>query len=270
MQQRTEPGPEGSGEWCSPKDWQRFYMGYNERFVDDCVLNLHGGEVVVRVAQAPSARQAAKAHGYKLDRESDPALTGTTVWDGAVVLSQYLTSTGALGGHSYPSGKARPIALELGSGTGAVSLALLACGCVEHVTITDIPDVLPFIQLNAARNADAVDARRMSVLPLRWGAAADIAALSRRPPFDLLVGSDLVYYTYSEATPHSKVLLATLLQLAGKGTLVFLALSLHHNPAEVEHFLGLASEHFAVTRLRAEVPDEWRVPDVIIVRMQLK
>jgi predicted nicotinamide N-methyase len=269
MQQGTNPAPDAD-EWACPKDWQRSNMGYAERFVDDCVLKLRGGDVVVRVAQAPSARQAAKAHGYKLDKESDPAQTGTTVWDSAVVLSQYLTSTGALAGHAYPSGSANPVALELGAGTGAVSLSLLACGCVEHVTATDIPSVLPFIAHNARRNAGALDARRLATCALRWGVAGDVAALPRRAPFDLIVGSDLIYYTYSEATPHSRALLSTLLQLAGRGTLVFLALSLHHNPQEVESFLAAAAERFTVARLGGEVPEEWRVADILIVRLQLK
>ena len=53
------------------------------------------------------------------------------------------------------------------------------------------------------------------------------------PPYDFIVGSDLIYYTYSEATPHSKLLLWTLRHVAVPGSLIYLALSLHHNPEEV-------------------------------------
>ena len=53
------------------------------------------------------------------------------------------------------------------------------------------------------------------------------------PPYDVIVGSDLIYYTYSEATPHSKLLLWTLRRVAVPGSLIYLALSLHHNPEEV-------------------------------------
>jgi hypothetical protein len=53
------------------------------------------------------------------------------------------------------------------------------------------------------------------------------------PPYDVIVGSDLIYYTYNEATPHSKLLLWTLRRVAGPGSLIYLALSLHHNPEEV-------------------------------------
>ena len=68
------------------------------------------------------------------------------------------------------------------------------------------------------------------------GLGADAAAgpgADALPPWDVVVGSDLIYYTYSEATPHSRLLLAALRQLAGAGTLVVLSLSLHHNPEEV-------------------------------------
>ncbi len=53
------------------------------------------------------------------------------------------------------------------------------------------------------------------------------------PPYDVIVGSDLIYYTYTPETPHSELLLWTLRRLAGPHTTVFLSLSLHHNPEEV-------------------------------------
>lgn len=52
-------------------------------------------------------------------------------------------------------------------------------------------------------------------------------------PWDVICGSDLIYYTYSQATPHSRLLLAALKQLAGPETMIVLSLSLHHNPEEV-------------------------------------
>lgn len=49
----------------------------------------------------------------------------------------------------------------------------------------------------------------------------------------MIVGSDLIYYSYTPETPHSELLLWTLRRLAGPHTTVFLSLSLHHNPEEV-------------------------------------
>jgi predicted nicotinamide N-methyase len=109
--------------------------------------------------------------------------------------------------------------LELGAGTGAVSLCLLAAGVVDYAVLTDIPDMLPHLQSNAEHNSGVLNQQRALVLPLRWSEAADVAALQRlgqqqqrrrrpqlvrealpklppqlQPPFDLIVGSDLIYY----------------------------------------------------------------------------
>ncbi|KAG1653004.1 hypothetical protein FOA52_007859 [Chlamydomonas sp. UWO 241] len=129
------------------------------------------------------------------------------------------------------------------------------------------------------------------VRPLRWGPPGeDIDSVEREaaagqrvqreqlraqapvpgPPYDLIVGSDLIYYTYSEETPHSKLLLWTLARISTPKSLIYLALSLHHNPEEVEHFLSMASSDFEVSRLTHEVPREWRVHDSLVVRLRLK
>lgn len=119
-----------------------------ERFVDNCVLELQGGSVKVQLSQAPSASCTgmggqARTGGAKAgkravttaaERDSDPALTGTTVWDGGVVLSQALTCTDWLqrhrGGQPWPSGDARPHCLEVRHHTA--TCAFLATGNRQH------------------------------------------------------------------------------------------------------------------------------------------
>ena len=306
-------------------------MGYRERFVEDCVLQLANGRTV-RLKQAPSAKkQQTKKGSSTLDKDSDPALTGTTVWDGSIVLAQYLTATDVLqrdfaavkqeqqqqllesaapeaagdnssehepsqhqekqagdakadllacrslstgrnpGLHACRPAQELPVCLELGAGTGAVSLSLLAAAAVRSALITDIPDMLPHLQQNVAQNSSTLNPRLAHVKALRWSLPADIAALSPfQPPFDLIVGADLIYYSYSPQTPHSRLLLQSLQQLAGPYTLIYLALSLHHNPEEVEEFLAWAEEWgFAVTRVTQGLPLEYRVPDVLVVHMRL-
>ena len=54
-------------------------------------------------------------------------------------LMQYLTSSGVLRDRSFPSGSQLPHCLELGAGTGAISLSLLACRLCSSATITDLP-----------------------------------------------------------------------------------------------------------------------------------
>ncbi|WIA13638.1 hypothetical protein OEZ85_007201 [Tetradesmus obliquus] len=125
---------------------------------------------------------------------------------------------------------------------------------------------------NGKHNAALFNPARAVVKPLRWGEAADVKALAPPgPPFKLIVGSDLVYYSYSEATPHSRLLLLALQQLAGPESQIYLALSLHHNPQEVENFLRWAEEvwGFSVQRIQQQIPAEYRVADVLVVRLQL-
>jgi hypothetical protein len=317
----------------SPKTWQRFYMGYKERFVEDCTIQLANGRTV-RVKQAPSAKKQQKKKGSStLDKDSDPALTGTTVWDGAIVLAQYLTaadtlqrefaavkqeqqhqqllcqsaaaaaeatgcdnsqvslqqqqhqtdtvkpevpaagslSTGRSPASACKTASELPVCLELGAGTGAVSLSLLAAEAVRCALITDIPDMLPHLQHNIAHNAAILNPRLAHVKALRWSFPADVAALAPlHPPFDLIVGADLVYYSYTPQTPHSRLLLQSLQQLAGPYSLIYLALSLHHNPEEVEEFLAWCMEWgFSVTRVTRGLPEQYRVPDVLVVHLRL-
>jgi predicted nicotinamide N-methyase len=218
-------------------------------------IELSNGKVV-RLAQAPSANSSKSKRQQQLDKNADPALTGCTVWDGAVVLSQYLTAPGspvlaaaaaAVAAAAVAADPGRSaavwdlpkqqqhqreiVSLELGAGTGAVSLSLLAAGAVHRAVITDIPDMTAHLESNVHHNAALFNPTRAVVKPLRWGEAADVKGLAPfGPPFQLIVGSDLVYYSYSEATPHSRLLLLVLQQLAGPGTQIYLALSLHHNP----------------------------------------
>ncbi|KAG2451170.1 hypothetical protein HYH02_003777 [Chlamydomonas schloesseri] len=347
-EEQAAEGVDEEFEDYSPKDWQRFYMGYHQRFVDDCVLELRGGALQVRLAQAPSAsvavKHAAKGAGaggggggragggpsaaaagqgrggkggkgggggkaqqqqqQDLDKASDPALTGTTVWDGAVVLAHFLTETPVLAAPPPPpppapapcpaagdlngdgssgsaaagparalwpcSGAALPSVLELGAGTGGVSLALAATRTAASVTVTDLPDLLPTLRLNAGRNAALLPPGRLHVAPLKWGpeGEADVQALGPvPPPYDVIVGSDLIYYSYTPDTPHTELLLWTLRRLAAPATRVYLSLSLHHNPEEVEHFLGWAAKDFHVLRLRRSVPEDFRVADSLVVRL---
>jgi hypothetical protein len=184
------------------------------------------GSVEVRVSQAPSAKQVPSIRSkctsgaHDLDKASDPALTGTTVWDGAVVLSHLLADTALLEEHrsAWDAAPATmepspvPVrCLELGAGTGLVSISLLATGRVAHATVTDLPDLLPHLRSNLQRNAAALPCHAAEVRALRWGpeGEGDLTALGEpaRTPratrsasspsgFHLIVGSDLIYYTY--------------------------------------------------------------------------
>jgi len=75
--------------------------------------------------------------------------------------------------------------LELGAGCGFVGLALATCGA--SVTLTDKAALRPLLDLNAALARD--EGRDVSVRVLDWAAPLP----HDLPPFDLVVGCDLLY-----------------------------------------------------------------------------
>ncbi|XP_010943796.1 uncharacterized protein [Elaeis guineensis] len=81
--------------------------------------------------------------------------------------------------------------LELGSGTGLVGIAAAAI-LGAHVTLTDLPHVLPNLRFNADSNAHALVPRggSLDVRPLSWGDSLDDSV------FDVVVASDVVYYEH--------------------------------------------------------------------------
>ncbi|KAK9136351.1 hypothetical protein Syun_015681 [Stephania yunnanensis] len=85
--------------------------------------------------------------------------------------------------------------LELGSGTGMVGIAAAAM-LGANVTVTDLPHVLSNLRFNAEQNGKVISLRGgfVSVEALRWGEVEDVEGLMVDGPFDLVLGSDVVYY----------------------------------------------------------------------------
>jgi len=75
--------------------------------------------------------------------------TGFNVWDGALLLAHYLQLQ-----ESMAMLENRRV-LELGAGCGVAGLTAAACGA-RHVTLTDLPDVLPLLESNVQRNQAAL------------------------------------------------------------------------------------------------------------------
>ena len=97
------------------------------------------------------------------------------------------------------------IAVELGAGVGIPGMLLAQYGW--HIVLTDLPVLLPFVQLNVDANLSMfAGSERPTVAPLRFGCHADGANLPTRP--DLCIGSDITYFD-DDFEP----LLETLLQL---------------------------------------------------------
>eukprot|EP00123_Amoebidium_parasiticum_P021906 comp7594_c0_seq1/m.3244 comp7594_c0_seq1/g.3244 ORF comp7594_c0_seq1/g.3244 comp7594_c0_seq1/m.3244 type:complete len:311 (-) comp7594_c0_seq1:265-1197(-) len=236
--------------------WQPVYWDYKRRFVDDCIIPLEGERKVV-LAQAPTPP------GKDYDNV-DPSVTGSTIWDGGLALAQYLTGTKAI---EKATGKKKvKRCLELGAGTGAVGLSVAVCGKTEELVLTDLKCMVPHLEKNVALNEKGVSEQcdKVSVLTLRWGNEEDAQRVLEGGVVDVLVGSDLVYYSGNE---QSHVLLDTMKRVCGTETVVFMAFSLQHQPQQVEYFLSLLRESFAcVVDVTGEVPVRWRFDDIRVVR----
>jgi predicted nicotinamide N-methyase len=77
--------------------------------------------------------------------------------------------------------------VELGAGTGMAGVMAARLGA--HVTLTDLPHVLPNLQKNVDLNAATCGDGSLTVAPLRWGILEDA---TMRP--DFVIAADCVYY----------------------------------------------------------------------------
>ena len=241
-------------------EWRRSTQPWRARFAEDCVLDLRAsGGPLVRVAQAASA---GAAHGRRDgDAAADPGVTGSTVWDGALVLAAHLSRRATVAALEARLGRPCASVLELGAGTGLAGLALAASGALPRGAVVVLSDLAPlrdFLSANTSLNAAALaapGAARVVVAPLRWSDAAAAAAAAvlthegsseAAEHVDCVIGADLCY-RMENVTP----LLAALAQLLRPGGVAVLALDTSHCPEAVEEF----------TR-RAAAPDAGRGDDV--------
>ena len=163
-----------------------------------------------------------------------PGSTGTVVWNSSLLLTRLLERLVATGSLSL-SGKT---VLELGCGTGLTSLTAAVLGAPRVVATDGNPNVVELAQDNIVRNQSKLPPdSRVTALPLPWGL---LAALDFAETADLVLGSDLTYYS-----GNWPALAETMATLVKRRNGMVLYLSLGHsgfNPnAELEGFLSVAS-----------------------------
>jgi predicted nicotinamide N-methyase len=297
-------------EWCA---WRRSSLSWRERFADDCVLDCDctdaascgagGRAFTVRVAQAAVA---GARHGRRAgDAADDPGVTGSTVWDGALVLAAYLSQPRAIASLEARLGRRCVRVLELGAGTGLAGLAVAASGVLRgegaSVVLTDLGAVSDFLAANVARNAGrggalaARGAAAVTVAPLRWGdadAAAAAAALTAPPPpsppnaaaTDTTAADATTPTTAAHTPPGVDVvigadvvyraanvapLLTALRQLLGRGCVAILALDASHCPEAICDFReqAHASEFDVRDVARSELHAGFRCAEVRVMQL---
>lgn len=161
---------------------------------------------------------------------------GATVWDCALLLHEFL---------QHEPGLSDVNALELGAGTGLVGLGLAKLGA--RVTLTERALAMPLLRRNAAENPlQGPGSGSVRVEELVWGAAnlPSWAAL----PFDVVVGSDLVFPNNAEC---HHLLVETLCAVVGPSTRCWLAYETREQATD-DRFFGFLSEHFNLRAMPAE------------------
>ncbi|KAL4730195.1 Protein-lysine N-methyltransferase rrg1 [Fusarium chlamydosporum] len=111
----------------------------------------------------------------------EPALTGDSLgfktWGSSYVLSQHLprmAETSLFRLFDETLGQPKPDVLELGSGTGLLGLAAAAYWKVP-VALSDLPNIVPNLRENVAKNTELVKSRggSLTVGDLTWGGSED-------------------------------------------------------------------------------------------------
>ncbi|XP_008783498.2 protein N-lysine methyltransferase METTL21A [Phoenix dactylifera] len=138
--------------------------------------------------------------------------------------------------------------LELGCGTGLVGIAAAAI-LGAHVTLTDLPHVLPNVRFNADSNAPALAPRggSLDVRPLSWGDRHAGGSLDGSV-FDVVMASDVVYHE------HLLDPLVQTLEVFVRGEVAFLMAHLRRWKKRDSVFFRKARKLFDVAVLHTDPP----------------
>ena len=167
-------------------------------------LRLRSGEEAEAESEAVAR---SSAHVYSTLKPDLGTWTGGSIWDSSRALSRYLLTLSPPGGcwHSTRT-------LELGCGCAVAGLTAAALG--SEVVLTD--RVLHVAEHNRDSNFTLAERERVTLRELRWGTDVG-AARAELPPFDLILGGDILY-----DAEHHAALAETIAALSRPGTTVLI------------------------------------------------
>ncbi|XP_022251808.1 protein-lysine methyltransferase METTL21D-like [Limulus polyphemus] len=117
---------------------------------------------------------------------------GCVVWDSGLVLAKYLEYK-----HCFLKGHWKnKYVIELGAGTGLVGLTAACLGA--SVLLTDLPALLPLLELNLTENGDKLQGNTEARI-LKWG--QDVSAFVKP---DIILVADCIYYQQLSITRKNK------------------------------------------------------------------
>jgi len=183
--------------------------------LQDCHVQLAGGRTIV-IEQ--------EAWGLAGTWE-----TGGVLWDSAVVLADFvITQKKAL---AWPGKRV----LELGAGTGLVSIALAKEKSLVLATQSQTR-CCDMFSSNVEKNMDSTDIVSTGIRCdiLRWSSHVDVDRIAKQGPWDVIVGSDLLFPENADVS--SAVLLQMLTTLASNHTQV--VMTLQERNGVIERFVA--------------------------------
>lgn len=147
----------------------------------------------MREIQVAGETLAVFEHDDVYDAVSGRALTGSWIWESALILAEWMAVHGQ---HDFPlQGKT---VIELGAGSGLPGLTAALLGA-SRVVLTDVEVLLPGLRKNVEANGLG---DRVEVMELVWGSDE---SLSGPGEFDVVLMSD-VFYDAEEAAALAKTL----------------------------------------------------------------
>ena len=158
----------------------------------DAVMDAPGdedaAERMFELANASRVRFSARK-GRELCIRQDPSnsTTGGCVWETAYLLALWAAK------QLQPKlDRAGPPlrCLEVGAGCGLLGISLAASGA--DVLVTETPSAMPNLEHNVANNRPT-GRGSLAAAALHWGDAAHLAAVRELGPYDVLLGTDVVY-----------------------------------------------------------------------------
>ena len=169
-----------------------------------------GRQVTIRVRTEDDLIEdgdsAAAVQSDEVHNDSKPDLggwTGGTVWEASQALARVLIA------HPAEFWRRNRRVVELGCGCGLCGLVSAALGAQEVVLTDQVLFVAQYNLQHAGLPPAAQE--RVRVEKLKWGVEEDAAAIG--PPFDLLLGGDIMYFP-----GHYKVLADTIIRLTAEGS----------------------------------------------------
>ncbi|XP_005159014.1 protein N-lysine methyltransferase METTL21D isoform X1 [Danio rerio] len=186
---------------------------------------------------------------------------GCVVWDAAIVLSKYLETEQFCSIGSGVSMWSSKNIIELGAGTGLVGLVAASLGA--NVTLTDLEDLQPLLQLNIKKNQQLIHTGSVTAKVLKWGANVD--DFLPHPHYILM--ADCIYYEQSV-----EPLVETLKLLAGPETCIICCYeqrTVGVNPEIEKRFFELLLQDFQSEEISSEKQDpEFNSPDIHILHLR--